>query len=154
MSLLHPLFIFKLTAVGVCVFEVKMPELKHRKHLCHMTLQLYVMKIIPLVPAAEMKMAACACGILPAFKSFNENLTFSQSWHQRLCMQMELGPVHHLSSHFHSLPAAAWSFIWASLTAVGFKVRVQAISHCLSLYLCSNLGKYKSGADANLGLFN
>lgn len=117
-----------------------------------MTLLLYVMKIIPLVSAAELKMAACARGILQDSKALLKmwpfvNLDtkdFACKWRSDLSIIWAV-------SQFHSLPAAAWSFIWASLTAVGFKARVQAISHCLSLYLCSNLGKYKSGADANLG---
>lgn len=148
-------FSFSSSQQSVRAFEVRMPELPPRKHLRHMTLLLYVMKIIPLVSAAELKVAASAHGILQDSKALMKiwplvNLDtkdFACKWRSGLSIIWAV-------SQFHSLPAAAGSFIWASLTAVGFKDQVQAISHCLSLYLCSNLGKYKSGADANLGLFN
>lgn len=69
--------------------DVRVPQQPQRKHTCHLTFLSYVMKIIPLVSAAELRMAARTSGILTAFKSFNENLTFSQTLHQRFCMQME-----------------------------------------------------------------
>lgn len=139
MLLFHPLWLHKPTTGGVCVCvcDTRMNRLPQRRCLCCLTRLLYVMCATPLVAAAALRMAAWTYWISPAFRSFNENLTFSQTLYQRLCMQMEIWPVHHLSSQALPQPPPRCSSFHLNITHMFVLNLGSGQFHIVSPFTCA-----------------